>query len=68
MSLVYVDPNLWEVIWPGFTRIPEFDQPYITPSEKPRKILQYFPQGDSPHLGPGPGFLHMQGMMGEQQG
>jgi hypothetical protein len=34
MSLVFVDPNLWEDIWPGVTRIPEFDQPYITPSEK----------------------------------
>jgi hypothetical protein len=49
MSLVYVDPDVWEVIWPGVTRIPEFDQPHITPPEKPRQILQYFPQGDSPH-------------------
>ncbi|XP_058165572.1 B-cell CLL/lymphoma 9 protein isoform X6 [Dasypus novemcinctus] len=64
------DPDLQEVIRPGATGIPEFDLSRIIPSEKPSQTLQYFPRGEVPGRkqpqGPGPGFSHMQGMMGEQ--
>ncbi|KFR17543.1 B-cell CLL/lymphoma 9 protein [Opisthocomus hoazin] len=55
---------------PGATGIPEFDLSRIIPSEKPSQQLQYFPRGEVPGRkqpqGPGPGFSHMQGMIGEQ--
>ncbi|XP_011364618.1 B-cell CLL/lymphoma 9 protein isoform X3 [Pteropus vampyrus] len=67
---VFTDPDLQEVIRPGATGIPEFDLSRIIPSEKPSQTLQYFPRGEVPGRkqpqGPGPGFSHMQGMMGEQ--
>ncbi|XP_054994648.1 B-cell CLL/lymphoma 9 protein isoform X5 [Sorex araneus] len=70
MPSVFTDPDLQEVIRPGATGIPEFDLSRIIPSEKPSQTLQYFPRGDVPGRkqpqAPGPGFPHMQGMMGEQ--
>ncbi|XP_070463698.1 B-cell CLL/lymphoma 9 protein isoform X5 [Equus przewalskii] len=70
MPSVFTDPDLQEVIRPGATGIPEFDLSRIIPSEKPSQTLQYFPRGEVPGRkqpqGPGPGFSHMQGMMGEQ--
>lgn len=70
MPSVFTDPELQEVIRPGATGIPEFDLSRIIPSEKPSQTLQYFPRGEVPGRkqpqGPGPGFSHMQGMMGEQ--
>ncbi|XP_048669833.1 B-cell CLL/lymphoma 9 protein isoform X6 [Marmota marmota marmota] len=67
---VFTDPDLQEVIRPGATGIPEFDLSRIIPSEKPSQTLQYFPRGEVPGRkqpqGPGPGFSHMQGMMGDQ--
>lgn len=70
MPSVFADPELQEVIRPGATGIPEFDLSRIIPSEKPSQTLQYFPRGEVPgrkqSQGVGPGFSHMQGMMGEQ--
>ncbi|EMP34791.1 B-cell CLL/lymphoma 9 protein, partial [Chelonia mydas] len=70
MPSVFTDPDLQEVIRPGATGIPEFDLSRIIPSEKPSQTLQYFPRGEVPGRkqpqGPGPGFSHMQGMIGEQ--
>lgn len=70
MPSVFTDPELQEVIRPGATGIPEFDLSRIIPSEKPSQTLQYFPRGEVPGRkqpqGVGPGFSHMQGMMGEQ--
>ncbi|XP_030913966.1 B-cell CLL/lymphoma 9 protein isoform X5 [Geospiza fortis] len=70
MPSVFTDPELQEVIRPGATGIPEFDLSRIIPSEKPSQTLQYFPRGEVPGRkqpqGPGPGFSHMQGMIGEQ--
>ncbi|XP_048207855.1 B-cell CLL/lymphoma 9 protein isoform X2 [Perognathus longimembris pacificus] len=70
MPSVFTDPDLQEVIRPGATGIPEFDLSRIIPSEKPSQTLQYFPRGEVPGRkqppGPGPGFAHMQGMMGDQ--
>ncbi|CAK6439825.1 unnamed protein product [Pipistrellus nathusii] len=70
MPSVFTDPDLQEVIRPGATGIPEFDLSRIIPSEKPSQTLQYFPRGEVPGRkqpqGPGPGFSHMQGMLGEQ--
>ncbi|XP_067402419.1 B-cell CLL/lymphoma 9 protein isoform X2 [Emydura macquarii macquarii] len=67
---VFTDPDLQEVIRPGATGIPEFDLSRIIPSEKPSQTLQYFPRGEVPGRkqpqGPGPGFSHIQGMIGEQ--
>ncbi|XP_078512903.1 B-cell CLL/lymphoma 9 protein [Lissotriton helveticus] len=69
MPSVYSDPDLQEVIRPGVAGIPEFDLSRIIPSEKPSQTLQYFPRGEAPGRkqphGHGPGFSHMQGMMGE---
>lgn len=70
MPSVFSDPELQEVIRPGATGIPEFDLSRIIPSEKPSQTLQYFPRGEVPGRkqpqNVGPGYSHMQGMMGEQ--
>uniref|UniRef100_A0A6I8NQ71 BCL9 transcription coactivator n=1 Tax=Ornithorhynchus anatinus TaxID=9258 RepID=A0A6I8NQ71_ORNAN len=69
---VFADPDLQEVIRPGAAGIPEFDLSRIIPSEKPSQTLQYFPRGEGPGRkapqGPGPGFPHVQGVLGEQAG
>uniref|UniRef100_A0A2K5CT85 B-cell CLL/lymphoma 9 protein n=1 Tax=Aotus nancymaae TaxID=37293 RepID=A0A2K5CT85_AOTNA len=58
MPSVFTDPDLQEVIQPGATEIPD-------------QTLQYFPRGEVPGCkqpqGPGPGFSHMQGVMGDQE-
>ncbi|XP_034270202.1 LOW QUALITY PROTEIN: B-cell CLL/lymphoma 9 protein [Pantherophis guttatus] len=70
MPSVFSDPELQEVIRPGATGIPEFDLSRIIPSEKPSQTLQYFPRGEVPGRKQpqniGPGYSHIQGMMGEQ--
>ncbi|XP_070606335.1 B-cell CLL/lymphoma 9 protein isoform X2 [Erythrolamprus reginae] len=70
MPSVFSDPELQEVIRPGATGIPEFDLSRIIPSEKPSQTLQYFPRGEVPGRkqpqNVGPGYSHIQGMMGEQ--
>ncbi|XP_064167787.1 B-cell CLL/lymphoma 9 protein-like [Anguilla rostrata] len=70
MPAVFSDSDLHEVIRPGASGIPEFDLSRIIPSEKPSQTLSYFPRGEAsggkpPHPSGPPGFLQMQGMMGE---
>ncbi|XP_077012009.1 B-cell CLL/lymphoma 9 protein [Tamandua tetradactyla] len=68
MPSVFADPDLQEVVRPGAAGIPEFDLSRIIPAEKPSQTLQYFPRGEGPGRKPppGPGFPHVQGLMGEQ--